>query len=124
MRISSQHAADSQTVAKTYQSATVENVENQESSNTITIVKQQLPNFENNELTEEKLKQAIDSLNDFLEINHNSSKFVYHEGLDRYFVQVVNKDTEEVVKEIPSKELLDAFYEMQKLIGTIVDEKI
>lgn len=76
------------------------------------------------EISKEKLQQAISAVNDILEINNSSSKFRYHEGLDRYYVTVVNCETEEVVKEIPPKKLLDAFYEMQKMVGMIVDEKI
>lgn len=79
---------------------------------------------EEQEVTKEKLQKAVDVINEFLEINHSSSKFVYHEGLDRYYVTIVNQDTAEVVKEIPPKKLLDAFYEMQKMVGMIVDEKI
>ena len=79
---------------------------------------------EEQEILKEKLQQAVQAVNDFLEINHSSSKFKYHEGLERYYVTLVNRDTEEVVKEIPPKKLLDAFYEMQKLLGVIVDEKI
>ncbi|WP_342550787.1 flagellar protein FlaG [Lysinibacillus sp. FSL M8-0216] len=76
------------------------------------------------EISKDKLQQAVDVVNEFLEINDSSSKFVYHEGLERYYVTIVNRDTEEVVKEIPPKKILDAFYEMQKLLGMIVDEKI
>ncbi|MGE8033532.1 flagellar protein FlaG [Lysinibacillus sp. NPDC093692] len=79
---------------------------------------------EEQEISKEKLQQAVDVVNEFLEINHSSSKFVYHDGLERYYVTIVNRDTEEVVKEIPPKKLLDAFYEMQKMVGMIVDEKI
>lgn len=79
---------------------------------------------EDQSVSKEKLQQAVDSVNEFLQLNHSASKFVFHEGLDRYFVQVVDTETEEVVKEIPPKKLLDAFYEMQKLVGMIVDEKI
>lgn len=81
-------------------------------------------NTEEQSVSKEKLQQAVDSVNEFLQLNHSASKFVFHEGLDRYFVQVVDTETEEVVKEIPPKKLLDAFYEMQKLVGMIVDEKI
>ncbi|MGY3189329.1 flagellar protein FlaG [Lysinibacillus sp. TE18511] len=75
-------------------------------------------------ISSEKLQQAVDTVNEFLQVNHSASKFVLHEGLERYFVQVVDAETEEVVKEIPPRKLLDAFYEMQKLLGMIVDEKI
>ena len=76
------------------------------------------------EIPKEKLQQAIESVNEFFEINHSELKFVFHEGLEKYFVQLVNTETEEVVREIPSKKLLDVYYEMQKLIGMMVDEKI
>lgn len=79
---------------------------------------------ETQEISKEKLQNVVDTVNEFLQTNHNASKFVLHDGLDRYFVQVVDIQTEEVVKEIPPKKLLDAFYEMQKLLGMIVDEKI
>ncbi|MFF6014774.1 flagellar protein FlaG [Lysinibacillus fusiformis] len=85
---------------------------------------EKIPVAEGQEVSKEKLQNAIDTVNEFLQINHNASKFVLHDGLDRYFVQVVDTQTEEVVKEIPPKKLLDAYYEMQKLLGMIVDEKI
>ncbi|MGN7478793.1 flagellar protein FlaG [Solibacillus silvestris] len=80
--------------------------------------------LDNSEETKQKVQEAVHTMNEILEANHNASKFVYHEGLDRYYVSVVNRDTDEVVKEIPPKKLLDAFYEMQKMVGMIVDEKI
>lgn len=84
----------------------------------------ELPTAEDQEISKDKLQNVVDTVNEFLQVNHNASKFVLHDGLDRYFVQVVNTQTDEVVKEIPPKKLLDAFYEMQKLLGMIVDEKI
>lgn len=74
--------------------------------------------------TKEKLEQAIDSLNEFFTINNSELKFVFHEGLDTYYAQLVNSETEEVIREIPSKKVLDVFYEMQKLVGMIIDKKI
>ncbi|MDM5246506.1 flagellar protein FlaG [Lysinibacillus sp. G4S2] len=88
------------------------------------IVEKQNIAIDEQEITKEKLQQAVETVNEFLQINHSSSKFVLHDGLERYFVQVVDAQTEEVVKEIPPRKLLDAFYEMQKLLGMIVDEKI
>ncbi|KGR76467.1 flagellar protein FlaG [Ureibacillus sinduriensis] len=122
MRISSQNVVESSTLTNAVQGSSKGMIEKQDSQDITSQVNEQ--STEKLDITEEKLKQAVDSLNEFMEINHNSSKFVYHEGLDRYFVQVVNKDTEEVIKEIPPKKLLDAFYEMQKMVGMIVDEKI
>ncbi|MER2121793.1 MAG: flagellar protein FlaG [Solibacillus sp.] len=80
--------------------------------------------LKNDDETKAKVKEAVNTMNDMLDVNNSTSKFMFHEGLERYYVTVVNRDTEEVVKEIPPKKLLDAFYEMQKMLGMIVDEKI
>lgn len=76
------------------------------------------------ELLKGKLEPAIQTVNEVLETTKKSSKFVLHEGLDKYYVRLVDSETEEVIKEIPPERLLDAFYELQKLAGMIVDEKI
>lgn len=87
-------------------------------------IESMMPSLDNSEETKKKVQEAVDTMNEILEANNNTSKFLYHEGLDRYYVSVVDRNTEEVVKEIPPKKLLDAFYEMQKMVGMIVDEKI
>lgn len=80
--------------------------------------------LDNSEETKQIVQEAVHTMNEILEANNNASKFVYHEGLDRFYVSVVDRNTDEVVKEIPPRKLLDAFYEMQKMVGMIVDEKI
>ena len=79
------------------------------------------------EANKDKLQRAVESLNEFMEDHMpkpTSSKFRFHEGLERYYVQVVDPNTDEVIKEVPPEKLLNAFYEMQKMVGMIVDEKI
>lgn len=79
------------------------------------------------EANKDKLQRAVESLNEFMEDHMpkpTSSKFRFHEGLERYYVQVVDPQTDEVIKEVPPEKLLNAFYEMQKMVGMIVDEKI
>ena len=85
---------------------------------------QSVDQLDNSEATKNKVKEVVTKMNEMLDVTNNTSKFTYHEGLDRYYVSVVDRETEEVVKEIPPKKLLDAFYEMQKMLGMIVDEKI
>ena len=80
--------------------------------------------IDNSEETKLKVQEAVNKMNEMLDVTNSASKFMYHEGLERYYVTVVDCETEEVVKEIPPKRILDAFYEMQKMLGMIVDEKI
>ncbi len=92
--------------------------------NSLSVVENTSNVGEEQEISKDELQQAVDVVNEFLGINYSSSKFVYHQGLERYYVTIVNRHTDEVIKEIPPKKLLDAFYEMQKMVGMIVDEKI
>ena len=75
-------------------------------------------------VSKEKLEEAVSSINEFLHTQQKASKFVFHEGLDKYYVKLVDPETDELIKEIPPEKLLNAFYEMKKLAGMIVDEKI
>ena len=85
---------------------------------------QKVQPLDNSDETKVKIQEAVSKMNEMLDVNNSTSKFMYHEGLARYYVTVVDRETDEVVKEIPPKKLLDAFYEMQKMLGMIVDEKI
>lgn len=74
--------------------------------------------------TKEAFQIAVNKLNEFMEHNQRNSKFIFHQDLGRYYVEMVDASTKEVVKEIPAKALLDAYYEMQKLAGKIFDTQI
>ena len=116
LRNTSNVSSDSKKVAATQQGS--EKV----AQKTITeAVSQQL---DNSEETKKKVQEAVGKMNEMLEVTNSTAKFIYHDGLERYYVTVVDRETEEVVKEIPPKKILDAFYEMQKMLGMIVDEKI
>lgn len=78
---------------------------------------------ENGQPTKQAYQTAVNKMNEFMEYSHKDSKFVFHDGLEKYYVEIVDSKTDEVVKEIPPKELLDAYYEMQKLIGKMFDTK-
>lgn len=76
---------------------------------------------ENGNPTEQAYQTAVNKMNEFMEHTQRNSKFIFHSDLERYYVELVDVETQEVVKEIPPKELLDAYYEMQKLAGKIFD---
>ncbi|ALC88188.1 flagellar protein FlaG [Bacillus sp. FJAT-22090] len=75
-------------------------------------------------IPKEKVQKAVDALNEFMTVQNRNSKFIMHDGLDRYYVEVVDAKTDEVIREVPPRKLLDAYYTMQKFLGMIIDEKI
>ncbi|MEB6111990.1 flagellar protein FlaG [Kurthia gibsonii] len=121
MKISSDTTLENTVYIKKNKESIVENTAQSPSSNSINISEM---TDEHGQPTKEAFQVAINKLNSFMEYTNKSSKFVFHEGLGKYYVEVVDAKTEEVIKEIPPKELLDAYYEMQKMIGHIVDQSI
>ena len=99
-------------------------LENNTSLKNATTIIEQVQQLSDDDETKAKVQEVVDKMNKMLEVNQSAAKFKYHEGLERYYVTVVDSATDEVLKEIPPKQLLDAFYEMQKLFGMIIDEKI
>jgi len=76
---------------------------------------------ENGNPTGQAYQTAVNKMNEFMEHTQRNSKFIFHKDLERYYVEVVDAQSQEVVKEVPPKALLDAYYEMQKLAGKIFD---
>lgn len=74
--------------------------------------------------SKEQLEKAVKGINDFIETSNTHIQFKLHEKLNEYYVTVVDNDTKEVVREIPSKKVLDVYAAMTEFIGLIVDKKI
>ncbi|PKR86270.1 flagellar protein FlaG [Heyndrickxia camelliae] len=72
----------------------------------------------------EKLQKVIESMNQFVQASNKHLKFELHDQLNEYYVKIVDDKTQEVIKEIPSKKMLDIFAEMEKHLGLLVDKKI
>ncbi|NMA90703.1 MAG: flagellar protein FlaG [Amphibacillus sp.] len=78
-----------------------------------------------NQLVERaEIEVMIEGLNDFLEPINRSIRFELHDKLNRYYVKVIDTKTEEIVREIPPKQMLDMYAAMAEFMGLIIDEKI
>jgi len=86
---------------------------------------EQLQNIKNEKMNEpEVLQEVVEAMNDFLNPVYTSLKFELHEKLNKYYVQVIDQNTKEIIREIPPKKLLDVYAAIAEYIGLIVDEKI
>lgn len=74
-------------------------------------------------LTSKEIVREVDNLNKFMQSSTTHIKFTLHEKLNEYYVQVVNDQTNEVIREIPSKKVMDMVAKMHEMIGLLVDEK-
>lgn len=71
---------------------------------------------------EGKMKNAAKDINKL--INQNTiAEFGYHEATKRITIKIKDKETDEVIKEIPSEKALEMLEKAWELAGILVDEK-
>ncbi|TXC90983.1 flagellar protein FlaG [Metabacillus litoralis] len=79
----------------------------------------------NQVVSKEKLEEVIHGLNNFLIPTTNTAlKFELHEELNTYYVKVIDENSKEIIREIPSKKLLDIYASMTEFLGLAVDKKV
>lgn len=76
------------------------------------------------EASSKKLEQEVDKLNEQLKSQTKALRFKYSEDAGKYYVQVINPATQEVVESIPPEYLLELSVKMKDLIGLFIDKKL
>ena len=69
----------------------------------------------------EKIRKAVEQLNK--NMSHSEAVFGIHEETNRVTIKIVDKDTKEVIKELPPEKTLDMIAKAWELAGILVDEK-
>ena len=75
----------------------------------------------NQQVSNEQLKKAIEKLNKSL--GDAEAVFGFHEDTHRVTIKIVDKDTKEVIKELPPEKTLDMIAKVWELAGILVDER-
>ncbi len=71
-----------------------------------------------------EMESMVEGMNKFLEPSNTTIQFELHDKLDRYYVKLVDRETKELVREIPPEKMLDMYAQMAEFMGFLVDEKI
>lgn len=69
----------------------------------------------------ERVKKAISEISK--NIDNSVAQFGIHEGTNRITIKIVDKDTKEVIKELPPEKTLDMIAKAWELAGLMVDER-
>lgn len=72
--------------------------------------------------SEEMIKQTLKDINK--KLNNTECIFGLHEETNRVTIQIVDKDTKEVIKELPPEKTLDMIAKAWELAGILVDERL
>lgn len=70
-------------------------------------------------------QELLDGLCKDMESMHNVGlEFSVHDASGRTIVKVVDKETKELIREIPPEDILDFAAKMQEMIGILFDKKV
>lgn len=76
-----------------------------------------------NEKQMKRLEQAIEEANQKMKLKKKSLEYSVDEQTNRIAIVVRDQETDEVIKEIPSKETLDMLAKIQEIAGLVFDRK-
>ena len=76
---------------------------------------------ENQQPSQESIKRAVENINKNLK--NSEAVFGIHEKTNRVTIKIVDKETKEVIKELPPEKTLDMIAKAWELAGLLVDEK-
>lgn len=69
----------------------------------------------------DQIRKAVEKLNK--NMSHSEAVFGIHEGTNRVMIKIVDRDTKEVIKELPPEKTLDMIAKVWEMAGILVDEK-
>lgn len=73
--------------------------------------------------SEKQIRDVISRANNKMKNHRTRFEFNYHEETKRVSIKVIDKDTEEIIREIPPEETLEMIERMWELAGILVDER-
>ena len=73
------------------------------------------------EASQDQLRKAVEDLNK--KMSNSEVAFGFHEGTNRVMIRIVDKETKEVIKELPPEKTLDLIAKAWELAGIMVDER-
>lgn len=73
-------------------------------------------------MSPEMVKQAVEVMNQAMEIFNYNLQFKIHQATNQVVVKVVDKDSGEVIREIPPEQMLDMMARMRDAVGVLLDK--
>lgn len=76
---------------------------------------------EQQQASTEQIKKAVEQLNK--NMSHSEAVFGIHEATNRVTIKIIDKESKEVIKELPPEKTLDMIAKAWELAGILVDER-
>ena len=78
----------------------------------------------NQQELEDEVRESVKDVNEIVDQVKEGLSFQIHEDTEELMVQVIDVNTEEVIKELPPEEMLDLKARIHEMVGILIDEKV
>lgn len=75
-----------------------------------------------NEMDQEKMYRALDDINK--KLSNTACEYGYDEATNRVTIKIIDKETDEVIRELPPEKTLAMIAKAWELAGILVDERL
>ncbi|MDI3547012.1 MAG: flagellar protein FlaG [Halanaerobiales bacterium] len=75
-------------------------------------------------ISKKEVEEGVNLLNKAVQTFRKELKFKIHDKSDRMMVEVINLENNEIIKEIPPKEILDMIGRIREMVGILLDENV
>lgn len=105
----------------TTQSKNYEKNDNKSNNNSSNPAIENERNAATEKASNDQLKKAIEQFNK--KLGNSEAIFGVHEDTNRVTIKIIDKDTKEVLKELPPEKTLDMIARVWEMAGILIDEK-
>lgn len=96
--------------------------------NSVTIIADEIAGLgkkanQSNDITNGEVKKSISEINSKLNKN-TEAVFGIHDETNRVTIKIIDKDSKEIIKEIPPEKTLEMIAKIWEVAGLLVDEKL
>ncbi|MCL2164268.1 MAG: flagellar protein FlaG [Oscillospiraceae bacterium] len=74
-------------------------------------------------LSERMAENVVSKISSLFSIPYRHLQYNYHEESGEYFVRIIDDETDEIIREIPPKKILDIYASLQEIIGLLFDAR-
>ncbi len=75
-------------------------------------------------ISKNALDMAVEKLNEAMDYTRTKHRFIIDEDLDRPIVEIINSETNEVIRQIPTEEAVELSKHIGEMIGLLMDDTI
>lgn len=76
------------------------------------------------ELTRREMEEYLEEMNRAVQLSGRQLQFQLHERSQRWQVFVIDSPSQQVIKELPPRELLDILGKIREMVGLLLDERV